>query len=177
MKASKYIGLLIVIAVVFAMTFMGLYTLQPTFPGKSISEWNGGIWKFTHTFVAATDTCYMPFSPPRPKTGTDTIVVVVDCGVAAYGQSGTNDTLNVGWYYQWSDDNTNFQTATTIGIDSSATATEGVYEWKQKTISIYTDGGIHPYYRIIAIGRTPSGGKANFIGNKIIVNLLRQYSY
>jgi hypothetical protein len=174
MKALKYIGLVFVLAL-FAMTFMGIYTQTATYP--KYTEWSGGIWKFTGTFVAATDTFYFPFSIPRPKTGTDTIAVIADCGVAPYKQTGTTDTVKVVWSYQWSDDNTNWQTATAIGTDSTKTGTEGVYTWKQKTISIYTDGGLHPYYRIIAIGAATTGGATNVIGNKLLVYLLRQYGY
>ena len=174
MKALKIGGLILVLAL-FASTFMGIYTQSATYP--TYSQWVGGITSFTGTFVAATDTFYFPVSIPRPRAGTDTIAFVADLGIAAYNQSGTNDTLSVTWSYQWSDDNSNFQTPTTIGSDSSATATQGVYEYKQKTVSIYADGGLHPFYRIRAIGQTPSGGKANVIGNKLLVILLRQYNY
>jgi hypothetical protein len=175
MKTIKYFLILGILTIFIAPMLMGIYTLSPTFPKPT--EWGGGIWKFSHTFVAATDTAYMPFSPPRPKGGADTVAVIVDCGAAPDGQTGTGDTVKVYFGYQWSDDNTNWSALTAIGTDSTKTGTDEVYTWTQFRLGFYTSTGIHPYYRIVAIGQTTSGGATNIIGNKILVFLLRQYNY
>lgn len=173
MKKIKFI-LFALVALVLLTVFMGIYTVQPTFPGKSITEWNGGIWKFTGTFVAATDTFYFPFSPPRPYDLLDTTVVAAQLGVAPYSQSGTTDTVKVTWRLQYSDDNTNWSTTVALGVDSTKTGTEGVYTWTRCFVTRFTGTGIHPYYRITAIGNETSGGATNIIGNKLLVFLLRQ---
>ncbi len=177
MKTVK--NLLVVCAFILLATislYGGEYTLAPTYP--DVSEWGGhGIVKYTHTFVAATDTCYMPFSVPRARAGTDTVVVSVSGGSAPYLQSGTTDTVKVYFGYQWSDNNTNWSTISALGTDSTKTGTEGVYTWVFNRITTFTPAGIHPYYRIVAIGQTTSGGATNIIGNKIMVFTLRPYDY
>lgn len=181
MKTIKYLAL---VMVVFLMgtVFMGIYTLSPTYPTKTspstYTSWgNGGITMFAHTFVAATDTCYMVFPVPRPKAGTDTIVAVASMYSAPVGQTGTNDTSNVYWGYQWSDDNSVWSTLTELGQDSTATGVSDTYISRCHIIGSYDGTGIHPFYRLVAIGKVPSGGKLNVIGNKFYVYLIRQYNY
>jgi hypothetical protein len=177
MKTVKYFSLLIVIVLISMIAFMGTYTKTATYP-KSIPDWPGGVIKFTHTFVAATDTVYFPFSCPRPKGANDTIAYRADLFVAPGLQSGATDTVNVGWAYQWSDDNVTWSTALAVGADSATTGVTDAYNQPtQYCISKFTHGGLHPYNRIRAIGNIPAGGKLNIIGNKLLVYLLRPYDY
>ena len=177
MKTIKILSLLVVIALVCTLTLMGSYTKSATYPKPP--EWGGGMWKFTHTFVAATDTVYFPFSVPRSRSASDTIAVRADLYVAPSGQSGATDTCNVIWYYQWSDDNSIWSAlGTAVGADSLTTGVSDTYNAPvQYCVSRYTQGGIHPYHRFVAIGKIPSGGKLNIIGNKLLVYLFRPYDY
>jgi hypothetical protein len=171
---KKYF-ILLAVFMIAGLLSMGIYTVSPTFPGRGITEWGGGIWQFNGTFVAATDTFYFPINPPRPKSSIDTNVVALSLGAAPL--STARDTVKVAWSYQYSDDNTNWSTAVTVSTDSTKTGTVDVYTWKYAMITSYSSNGIHPYYRIRAIGGTTSGGANNIAGVKLLAFALRQYGY
>ena len=171
MKALKYLALFTVIVVIGTM-FMGIYTVKPTVAGANIPGWSGGILQFDGQFVAATDTFYFPFNADRPKSVQDTIAYALSLGCSPL--STARDTVDVYWGLQFSDDNSNWSTLTQLATDSTKTGTVSVYTWKQYILGTYFGTGIHPYYRVVAIGKTQSGGANNIAGNHIRAYALRQ---
>ena len=175
MKTLKYLGFLTIVFMM-ATVFMGIYTIKPR--AVSVTEWGGGgIIRFDFAFVAATDTAYFPFTVPRPHSGSDSVWYSIDLGVAPAVSFGTADSSNVYFGFQTSDDNVNWNTLVRIRQDSAATGTAGVFIFHNFNYVVGESSGCHPYNRIVVIGETPSGGKANEIGNQVIVYCLRQYNY
>jgi hypothetical protein len=169
---KKYFVLFTILAVV-GMLSMGIYTVKPTRVTTN-PDWYGGILQFDGQFVAATDTFYFPFTASRPKNVQDTIAYALSLGASPL--STARDTVDVYWGLQFSDDNSNWSSLTALATDSTKTGTVSIWTWKYYVIGTYVYGGIHPYYRVVAIGKTVSGGANNIIGNHVRVFALKQSS-
>jgi hypothetical protein len=180
MKRIKYLLMLMVgvlVGTIVLSNAFAIYTVTPTFPGTSIPQWNGGIYQFDFTFVTATDTAYCPMVIPRPKSGTDTTWYCLNLGVAPGVSYGTADSSNVYFGFQTSADNSNWNSLTQIRVDSAATGTAGTYVFHTYNLGVYETSGLFPYVRVVVIGKTPSGGKANEVGNQVKIFGVRQYNY
>lgn len=133
----------------------------------TVTNW-GNYLRFSHTFVTRTDTVYMPFQWDRPNSPGDTLLGIVNL------KTIYSDSNRVVWTYQYSDDNTNWSTAKSIGTDSADVAAATV---NYRTIEIGASieagyGGWQPYARFVAAGATLATGISNEIGNQLQVNIL-----
>lgn len=168
-KATILLAVLLVAAVVVGTQYNKTQWSFPTLSGY-------GTWKSTsHTFVARTDTALFPFTvSPKWDRGTDTIAVYAALRTNKNGA----DSINVLWLYQY-----NFRSASapyaewlsqTVAADSAIAASS---TWTSKVILLgprsYAQG-YPPYQRFVAIGQSPSGGKANEIGNTAAVDVFRE---
>lgn len=147
-------------------------------------------WTFlrgSHTFVAATDTAYFMFTPNQPKSQTwyDTTVARVKAfstPLFTAAADGSVDTVNIA-YEVWS-------TSDTAGWWGGATRSKS-YRGLWNVYSIGQDsgtagivsrnftigpsqGGHLPFVMVVAIGKTPSGGKGNNIGNVAKVDIIQR---
>lgn len=166
------------------------YTGQWTSIGYSSGTAPGG-WNYlrqTVTFpgstnATSTDTLFMIFNPTAPeKNVTDTLVATIHL-IAKPGTSyGAADTLNVKYELWTSDDTTGWrkgavtfsnevwQKYTVEGQDSSITG----YSSRMNYVGVTRHLGRHPYTAIVAIGKTPSGGRRNYAGTTVEANVIEQ---
>lgn len=124
-------------------------------------------WRFSHTFVAATDTVYMTLPPVRPKVGEDTTRYVVN----VYTTSANGDSTDVGVRWRYSSDNLNWK-LTTLGTDSTtwASTETGTAATLNSVRIIKSDhGGYQPYESLMLVGIT-----GNLIGTKIVIDVIPQ---
>jgi len=152
------VALLVGMTVTTTQTALADYTKSYTV--VTVNSW-GNYIRFSHTFSAVTDTVYMNFKWDRPGSVSDTMRLVNIKTTAA-------DSAYVTYTYQYSDDGTNWSTASALGIDSSATAGT-----TYRTITNATGllGYYQPYSRIVAIGGDNSG-IANSVGAGLQVNII-----
>lgn len=157
---------------------------------KTLSRTTSPIgWSFlsgSHTFVAANDTAYFMFTPAQPKfsvsTAYDTLTATIQVQsrpLFTAAADGSVDTSNVA-YEVWATSDTSgwwggatrsksyrgLWSVQSFGQDS---ATSGV---TARTINLgRAILGVQPYMMVVAIGKTPSGGKGQNIGNIVRVNI------
>lgn len=190
MKA-KFLKSLKVIAVVMIALFMVLAIGEATGYVKTISRIQSPTgWTFlrgSHTFVAPTDTAYFLFTPNQPKSQSwyDTTVARVktfSIPLFTAAADGSVDSVNIAYEVWSTSDTTNWWGGATrsksyrglwntyaIGTDSGAAGIVG------RNFSIGTSqGGAMPFVMVVAIGKTPSGGKGNNIGNVAKVDIIQR---
>jgi hypothetical protein len=131
----------------------------------------GYAYRFTHTFVAATDTiiCTLP-QPPRLVDPEDSLLYMLNVGVS----SANGDSTDIGVRFQVSSDNSSW-TSITIGTDSTTWATtETGTSYKVTSVLLgwsATSGTLgvanQPYHRLKIVGIT-----GNNIATKLRVDLV-----
>ncbi len=166
------------------------YTGQWTSVGYSSGTAPGG-WNYirqTVTFpgsanATSTDSLFMIFNPTAPeKNVTDTLIATVHLIAKPATSYGAADTLNVKYELWTSDDTTGWRKGsvtfnngvwtkyTVEGQDSSITG----YSNRTNYIGVTRHVGRHPYTAIVAIGKTPSGGRPNYAGTTVEANVIEQ---
>jgi len=131
-----------------------------------------GVYQFTHTFVAATDTInfVLPTLQPGSFIGADTCLYYVN----VYTQSVNGDSTAIDVRYLVSSDGSNWKSYTILTDSTSwasaataSTTGTGTYGLNTFVVSSSSHGGIQPYNRIRICGEA-----SNLIGTKIKVDVI-----
>lgn len=183
------VAAVVVAAVVLAFTFSSFADSAgyvKTSGTKNTSPTGWSFIQFSAPFAAATDTQYFMFTPAQLRDGDmDTTVARVHTQAVPLFTAASDasvDTVNIAWEVWVATDTTGWWggstrsktrrgiwTVTAIGQDS---ATAGIVS-RSFTIGNNT-GGRQPFTMVVAIGKTPSAGKGNNIGNVAKADILQK---
>lgn len=173
-------------ASIYPYGYTGQWTSIGYSTGTAPSGWN---WiRQTVTFpgstnATSTDTLFMIFNPSAPNSSIqDTLIATIHLIAKPATSYGAADTLNVKYELWTSDDTTGWrkgsvtfnnevwQKYTAEGQDSSITG----YSSRMNYVGFTRHLGRHPYTAIVAIGKTPSGGRRNYAGTTVEANVIEQ---
>ena len=133
--------------------------------------------------AVSNDTLFFIFNPQAPKQDiTDTLIATIGI-IAKPGTSyGAADSLQIKYEIWTSDDTSGWRKGsvtfnngvwnkfTSEGTDSSVAG----YVPRSLYVGANRHNGRHPYTALVAIGKNPSNGKANYVGNHVEVNVINQ---
>lgn len=180
MKKILKIGAMItavLLVVALVVTSLDAAISTKTYSRQSV---NGGAWvKFTHTFVAATDTIFCPVVLSTDVKHDASIATVA---VATQRPGGTNGATSICVRWQHSMDNANWQEYT-LGTDSTTWATAASDTVGNGLAALYgrtkhlasvpitqaTHAGWFPYNRVLIFGQS-----TNTIGTKLDLHVIEQ---
>jgi hypothetical protein len=176
----KLTALLVVLALFATPVLMGQAQYRVGYKIMTAKDgWT--YYRFSGTFISATDTFYCPIASPLPFGVQDTIKFVANLQTAAY--SATQDSIKVSLDYQWS--STDFLTASGQTEAAVGTRASLLYDstaqantlYKLKTVIVGQDvlngGPAQPFSRFRVRGvAAATGGVANRIGVKWILDVI-----